>query len=123
MFSHECLHALNLGSSKAPAVCQPNRVKPKLCDVCVVLDVDVSARHDHPNRRTTDTARFVGPLASKRFYADRGGRQDRKSTRLNSSHGYISYAVFCLKKKKGKFTLPHREALSTAAHTPNARRR
>src|SRR2546422_4524000 len=27
-------------------------------------------------------------------------KQDRKSTRLNSSHGYISYAVFCLKKKK-----------------------
>src|SRR5687768_17771335 len=27
-------------------------------------------------------------------------QQDRKSTRLNSSHGYISYAVFCLKKKK-----------------------
>src|SRR2546422_3956049 len=31
---------------------------------------------------------------------------DRKSTRLNSSHGYISYAVFCLKKKKG-----HRSAI------------
>src|SRR2546429_4277525 len=37
----------------------------------------------------------------------RGGRRrgdesaaDRKSTRLNSSHGYISYAVFCLKKKR-----------------------
>src|SRR2546429_9798924 len=28
--------------------------------------------------------------------------EDRKSTRLNSSHGYISYAVFCLKKKKHK---------------------
>src|SRR2546422_2226898 len=28
------------------------------------------------------------------------GQLDRKSTRLNSSHGYISYAVFCLKKKK-----------------------
>src|SRR3989449_7216108 len=28
------------------------------------------------------------------------GYKDRKSTRLNSSHGYISYAVFCLKKKK-----------------------
>ena len=27
---------------------------------------------------------------------------DRKSTRLNSSHGYISYAVFCLKKRKNK---------------------
>src|SRR2546422_5520052 len=31
-----------------------------------------------------------------------GGPLDRKSTRLNSSHGYISYAVFCLKKKKTK---------------------
>src|SRR2546422_1484551 len=29
---------------------------------------------------------------------------DRKSTRLNSSHGYISYAVFCLKKKKNQPT-------------------
>src|SRR2546422_1791001 len=29
-----------------------------------------------------------------------GADEDRKSTRLNSSHGYISYAVFCLKKKK-----------------------
>src|SRR3989449_4802555 len=29
-----------------------------------------------------------------------GVEGDRKSTRLNSSHGYISYAVFCLKKKK-----------------------
>src|SRR3989449_5846732 len=31
-----------------------------------------------------------------------GWTRDRKSTRLNSSHGYISYAVFCLKKKKKK---------------------
>src|SRR2546422_3558339 len=31
---------------------------------------------------------------------DDKGQLDRKSTRLNSSHGYISYAVFCLKKKK-----------------------
>src|SRR2546429_2510356 len=30
------------------------------------------------------------------------GAGDRKSTRLNSSHGYISYAVFCLKKKKNR---------------------
>src|SRR2546429_2648365 len=32
--------------------------------------------------------------------------EDRKSTRLNSSHGYISYAVFCLKKKK-KASITH----------------
>src|SRR2546429_5198627 len=31
--------------------------------------------------------------------------RDRKSTRLNSSHGYISYAVFCLKKKKTTLVL------------------
>src|SRR5687768_18004112 len=40
--------------------------------------------------------RHVDGLAAHR------GRRDRKSTRLNSSHGYISYAVFCLKKKKKK---------------------
>src|SRR2546429_4645676 len=33
-------------------------------------------------------------------YREDNVRLDRKSTRLNSSHGYISYAVFCLKKKK-----------------------
>src|SRR2546429_5842769 len=35
-----------------------------------------------------------------RIRALRVTSRDRKSTRLNSSHGYISYAVFCLKKKK-----------------------
>src|SRR5438552_19164297 len=35
---------------------------------------------------------------------DVGGVGDRKSTRLNSSHQIISYAVFCLKKKKHKYT-------------------
>src|SRR2546422_6969787 len=33
--------------------------------------------------------------------------RDRKSTRLNSSHGYISYAVFCLKKKKKTYEIRH----------------
>src|SRR5687768_17881020 len=39
------------------------------------------------------------PAALRRRHLDAVGL-DRKSTRLNSSHGYISYAVFCLKKKK-----------------------
>src|SRR2546426_7000564 len=43
-------------------------------------------------------------------HARPGGRQlvgpDRKSTRLNSSHLVISYAVFCLKKKKTRDTIP-----------------
>src|SRR2546422_5403860 len=36
---------------------------------------------------------------------------DRKSTRLNSSHGYISYAVFCLKKKKKDIDAVRRDDL------------
>src|SRR5438105_7831495 len=39
-------------------------------------------------------------IARERLDARIGGRRDRKSTRLNSSHEWISYAVFCLKKKK-----------------------
>src|SRR2546422_5058614 len=38
---------------------------------------------------------------------ERGVPVDRKSTRLNSSHGYISYAVFCLKKKKKQVQTVH----------------
>src|SRR2546422_2733427 len=46
---------------------------------------DVGVRHAHDGR-----------VAER----DGAGVADRKSTRLNSSHGYISYAVFCLKKKR-----------------------
>src|SRR5712675_2206034 len=41
--------------------------------------------------------------------------RDRKSTRLNSSHGYISYAVFCL-KKKNKLTIKIKAMKSTIKH-------
>src|SRR2546422_7671224 len=43
---------------------------------------------------------------------------DRKSTRLNSSHGYISYAVFCLKKKNRPRTTEHQ---ITEIHTTRPR--
>src|SRR2546429_1720620 len=42
----------------------------------------------------------------QRGFAPVADRPDRKSTRLNSSHGYISYAVFCLKKKTSVASLP-----------------
>src|SRR2546422_5139213 len=45
---------------------------------------------------------------------DRMLQLDRKSTRLNSSHGYISYAVFCLKKKKAS-PETHLSARTTSA--------
>src|SRR2546429_7052065 len=44
---------------------------------------------------------------------------DRKSTRLNSSHGYISYAVFCLKKKKNEVVrCPSRVTCYASLHAP-----
>src|SRR2546422_3393789 len=45
-----------------------------------------------------DAGQFITVPFAPRL--DRHFHRDRKSTRLNSSHGYISYAVFCLKKKK-----------------------
>src|SRR2546429_1358568 len=48
--------------------------------------------------RLRDARRALGPRPADT--AARAAGLDRKSTRLNSSHGYISYAVFCLKKKK-----------------------
>src|SRR6266436_446605 len=53
-----------------------------------------------------DFRAFGGRLIQALRYGE-NPHQDRKSTRLNSSHGYISYAVFCLKKKKkNKFKIP-----------------
>src|SRR5207302_9360898 len=46
---------------------------------------------------------WPGAVGADIPHSERGGREgDRKSTRLNSSHVKISYAVFCLKKKKKK---------------------
>src|SRR2546422_4732312 len=45
-------------------------------------------------------ARDVDAVGTPRVLLRDRLQRDRKSTRLNSSHGYISYAVFCLKKKK-----------------------
>src|SRR3712207_7568806 len=42
--------------------------------------------------------------------------QDRKSTRLNSSHANISYAVFCLKKKKRSVAVLASDVLTTVLH-------
>src|SRR2546426_6851362 len=70
-------------------------------------------RHDaerrnaaHDERQTPPHVRRVGARLLHRLsqQARRLPRRDRKSTRLNSSHLVISYAVFCLKKKKIKST-------------------
>src|SRR2546422_2956918 len=48
----------------------------------------------------TASVKAKAPASFKRLLGGASSTGDRKSTRLNSSHGYISYAVFCLKKKK-----------------------
>src|SRR5205809_4681217 len=60
-----------------------------------LLEAFASFRRDRPGARLL----LVG-AAGERFDVGRRLERDRKSTRLNSSHGYISYAVFCLKKKR-----------------------
>src|SRR2546422_5516557 len=53
-----------------------------------------------PGGAEQDVAQRAGGADPARGAPARDAGADRKSTRLNSSHGYISYAVFCLKKKK-----------------------
>src|SRR3712207_7284040 len=60
----------------------------------IELEVDAASLQD-----TDRFADLLGPFAQRV-----SKRRDRKSTRLNSSHANISYAVFCLKKKKNEQT-------------------
>src|SRR5438128_8657138 len=72
---------------------------------------DHRALHSFPTRRSSDLPEQTverrervrwaprDPQVNGEDAADAGADLDRKSTRLNSSHGSISYAVFCLKKK------------------------
>src|SRR2546430_2929974 len=54
---------------------------------------------EHRGKRLSQSGVILHYLAAH-FGKFAGGNEDRKSTRLNSSHSQISYAVFCLKKKK-----------------------
>src|SRR5688572_31782890 len=79
-----------------------------------------------PTRRSSDLpgerrfrANLDRRLRSQRYeqhevHDERGAddRQDRKSTRLNSSHSQISYAVFCLKKKKAKLLTTIKQSMN-----------
>src|SRR5687768_17900429 len=70
----------------------------------VVRDGDAAPRADRGTGALVPLRGESRDLVALRLDACLGiaDDKDRKSTRLNSSHGYISYAVFCLKKKKKK---------------------
>src|SRR5690348_17914784 len=59
--------------------------------------------HLNGNITSLDTTKALGTDRPSAFVPTTPTPQDRKSTRLNSSHPSISYAVFCLKKKNAKF--------------------
>src|SRR2546422_7225614 len=63
------------------------------------LAVTLRKTMDRVDRMTDEVEKGKGWLHVL-IYEEPALALDRKSTRLNSSHGYISYAVFCLKKKK-----------------------
>src|SRR5947208_14817219 len=78
--------------------------------------------HSFPTRRSSDL--LVEPTVSSAWTRDTivseastGRTSDRKSTRLNSSHQIISYAVFCLKKKMNKAAGDVRTPIRQAKHT------
>src|SRR5688572_31549856 len=65
------------------------------------LHLEFRIDDDHANREQEDRADLrEGAQITARRQQQPHRHQDRKSTRLNSSHSQISYAVFCLKKKK-----------------------
>src|SRR2546429_5277918 len=66
------------------------------------LPISPPATNCSPPRRQGQAASASAPAPTTT-----SSTTDRKSTRLNSSHGYISYAVFCLKKKKREIEIAH----------------
>src|SRR2546426_9352002 len=66
--------------------------------------------------------RFQMMNKTPEIFVATGDRSDRKSTRLNSSHLVISYAVFCLKKKKKTLHEPHVRGHQRSDRTADIRR-
>src|SRR6266478_6885743 len=104
--THELLSADGLtvfrGSWREVRIFVPDARRPELSDPRP-SQIRAAARNHFPGRRTS----LAGHLRcrgaqerGRRGARARTGPGDRKSTRLNSSHSQISYAVFCLKKKK-----------------------
>src|SRR3989449_4679635 len=95
---------IRTATSNLPVV----EAEPDRCLVGRISVVISRSPSERGNRAGLDRAHRRAPLGPRRRHEEHllGGRcsrrGDRKSTRLNSSHGYISYALFCFKKKKKK---------------------
>src|SRR2546430_8951284 len=72
-----------------------------ICGLVEMIFLAVYEANQDPSK-TSRSNQSPPSIPVSRLIPDLLRRQDRKSTRLNSSHSQISYAVFCLKKKKNK---------------------
>src|SRR2546422_7080805 len=97
----------------SPASSRSNEVFPDCVGPSSTLNEPGSRSRSIPYRWVSPLTTFLTCCSVRRIAAPSRGQllprgpagRDRKSTRLNSSHGYISYAVFCLKKKKKEHSL------------------
>src|SRR2546430_4144776 len=82
--------------------------------VLITLGLSQRIRENHELNNLADAAAYSSAVVNARAFNNIAiiNRLDRKSTRLNSSHSQISYAVFCLKKKKKQ----HRGQRPAAPH-------
>src|SRR5216684_3260661 len=105
-----CAKAQPPAKSAAPhAMIKHHSVTPKLKDGLGICMRESDLRRNRPPNLCPKPG--LGSVRSKLRRIS-----DRKSTRLNSSHGYISYAVFCLKKKKQQSA---QSSQPTQKQTPN----
>src|SRR5205085_3543135 len=81
-----------------------------------------SQRRDARDRQPPDVRPHAEPPDLRDGGSREAGRRDRKSTRLNSSHSQISYAVFCLKKKKNHKDAQSKQKKHTNVNAANTQR-
>src|SRR3712207_7566808 len=81
-------------------ICRPGSETHNRIGAC---EIDLVTSTSRPRNAEREAGRHSRPYGTRMI--------DRKSTRLNSSHANISYAVFCLKKKKNSTVSTHRASM------------
>src|SRR5690625_5340574 len=95
---------MNVSGRLSPEACVCSRVKKSLngvLDICTVMFGYVSLNPSITDSQSKSDSHAANSMVASISVSEIS--TDRKSTRLNSSHVAISYAVFCLKKKKHLF--------------------
>src|SRR2546430_4742873 len=120
-----CWHFLQAGHSLTSSMQHPPSPDPTPLSALHAGPRIVGPEHLREIVHPIEVRRLVGRLAREQAHIDQREHdptRDRKSTRLNSSHSQISYAVFCLKKKKKykETALEHSSAVQ-AVYTPITR--